>query len=334
MQVQELKNISFFQDAIQEELRIFSERELPSSPEKLYGSIKYALTLGGKRTRPLAVLLGCDLFGGTVANAMPAAIAVELFHNFTLVHDDIMDAAPLRRNAATVHKKWNANVAILGGDAMLVKTYQLLNTLNVKNKSEIIDVFNSVALKVCEGQQMDMDYETMNEVTIADYLLMIELKTAVLLAGSFKIGALVAGANSVDADKIYEFGKQVGIAFQLKDDILDVYGDSNIFGKQRGRDIISNKKTFLLLKALELSKKGTVVNKELYKWINAVDFNEEEKVNAVVGIYDTLGVKKMAEEEMIKQYDKALECLSSIGADEEKKKQLSLFSNSLMNREV
>ncbi len=334
MQVQGLKNISLFQDAIQKELQKFSEKELPSSPEKLYGSIKYALTLGGKRTRPLAVLLGCDLFGGAVTNAMPAAITVELFHNFTLVHDDIMDAAPLRRNAATVHKKWNTNVAILGGDAMLVKAYQLLNTLNVKNKSEIIDVFNSVALKVCEGQQMDMDYETMNEVTIADYLLMIELKTAVLLAGSFKIGALIAGANSADADKMYEFGKQVGITFQLKDDILDVYGETNKFGKQKGGDIISNKKTFLLLKALELSKQNAVINRELHKWVNAIDFNEEEKVNAVVGIYNTLEVKKMAEEEMIKQYNRALEALNSIGADEEKKKQLSLFSNSLMNREV
>lgn len=332
--MQEMKHIALLQEAIQKELEVFSETQLSRPPDTLYNAIKYILTLGGKRTRPLSVLLGCDLFGGNIKAAMPAAIAVELFHNFTLVHDDIMDAAPLRRNAPTVHKKWNTNVAILGGDAMLIMVYQLLNNINTGSKNEIIDMFNTIALKVCEGQQLDMDYEITNEVSIHDYLLMIELKTAVLLAGSFKIGALIAGADNIDAQKAYDFGRHMGIAFQLKDDILDVYGDAGKFGKQKGGDIISNKKTFLLLKTIELAKKDIVLFAELNKWLSAVEFNPQEKVNAIINIYDVLGVKSMAEQELSKHYDNAMECLTSVKANEEKKKQLISFAHNLMNREV
>lgn len=334
MEVGEKNTIAFLQETLNRELLNFSDNKLPSSPEKLYTSVKYALTLGGKRTRPLCVLLACDLFGGETKKALPAALAIELFHNFTLVHDDIMDAAPLRRNASTVHKKWNTNVAILCGDAILVKAYQLLNELNTKNKNEILDVFSSVALQVCEGQQFDMDYEQTKTISIADYLHMIELKTAVLLAASFKIGALIAETNTTNIKQISEFGKHIGIAFQIKDDILDAYSETEKFGKQKGGDIISNKKTYLLLKAIEKSVTNKKAHAELNHWLEATDFDTHEKIKAVLSIYEMFDIKKLAEQELQLHYNKAIENISAITAVDEKKKQLIAFAHNLMNREV
>ena len=328
-----MNKILSFQTTIATELEKLEKEYLPARPANLYDPIKYTLSLGGKRMRPLLVMIGCDLFDGNTEEALPAAIAVELFHNFTLIHDDIMDNAPLRRNKQTVHEKWNNSVAILGGDAMMVKAYEYLAKSKPELLPEILKVFNSTALKVCEGQQLDMDYEKQNVVGSVQYLNMITLKTAVLLAGSLKIGAITGGARNEDAERLYEFGKNIGIAFQLQDDILDVYADAEKFGKQKGGDIISNKKTFLLIKALELSNLNSYKKEELLQWIHAPQFIPKEKVEAVTEIYNFLNVKKIAEAEMDKYYQSALQYLQKIPANEEKKKELISFTEGLMKRE-
>lgn len=315
---------------IEDSLSVFSDR-LPAVPEKLYEPIRYTLKKGGKRMRPLLVITGCDLFGGDLKQAIPAAAGIELFHNFTLLHDDIMDNAPIRRGHPAVHAKWNTNVAILSGDAMLVEAYRQMALCPAQVLPQVLDLFSKTALEVCEGQQFDMDFETMPSVTIADYLRMIELKTAVLLACALKTGALCAGAAEEEAQKLYEFGRLTGIAFQLHDDILDVYADGAKFGKQTGGDIISNKKTFLLLKAFELA--DAYRREELGQWIHAPQFVPREKVAAVKSIYDFLGVRLHAEEEMNRHYTRALDILASVKADAVKKKELRDFCDALMVRE-
>lgn len=325
-----MDTIKNFQNRIDQELKDFSE-SLGGGPEELYDPIAYTLSLGGKRMRPLLVLLGCDLFGNAIEPAINPALAVEIFHNFTLLHDDIMDEAPLRRNQPTVHRKWNNNTAILSGDAMMVKAYQLISQYEGSKLSQVLSVFNKTALEVCEGQQMDMNYETKNNVSIENYLEMIQLKTAVLLAGSLKIGAIIGGASSKDAVHLYEFGRDIGIAFQLQDDILDVYGNPEKFGKQVGGDIISNKKTFLLLKAMELAK-GEVLA-ALNKQLNAQDFDPEEKVRTVKEIYDQLQVREFAEQEMERYFLSGLKQLDFISADKSKLLRLKSFSENLMARE-
>ena len=224
------------------------------SPGELYDPMNYILQLGGKRLRPVTALLASQLFGSTLDRALPAAKAIEVFHNFTLVHDDIMDKAPLRRGKQTVHEKWNDNIAILSGDTLLIEVYNHFLEGEYTNLSEILKVFNRTAIEVCEGQQLDMNFETRTDVTLAEYMNMIRLKTSVLVGGSFKIGALVAEASKENADLIYEFGVNLGIAFQLQDDYLDCFGEPEKFGKQVGGDIISNKKTFMMLKAMELDQ--------------------------------------------------------------------------------
>ena len=321
-----------FQTTIATELEKLEKEYLPTRPANLYDPIKYTLSLGGKRMRPLLVMIGCDLFDGNTEEALPAAIAVELFHNFTLIHDDIMDNAPLRRNKQTIHEKWNNNVAILGGDAMMVKAYEYLAKTKPELLPGILKVFNSIALQVCEGQQLDMDYEKQFSVASAQYMNMITLKTAVLLAGSLKMGAIIGGARNEDADRLYEFGKNIGIAFQLQDDILDVYADAASFGKQKGGDIISNKKTFLLIKALELSNLNSYKKEELLQWIHAPQFIPQEKVEAVTEIYNFLNVKKIAEVEMDKYYRSALQYLHQIPVNEEKINELAVFTEGLMSR--
>ncbi|MBK7181839.1 MAG: polyprenyl synthetase family protein [Bacteroidetes bacterium] len=305
-----------------------------SNPKELYEPIDYIMSLGGKRMRPILVLMSCDLFDGDTAKAIHPALAIEIFHNFTLVHDDIMDNAPLRRNQETVHVKWNNNIAILSGDAMMVKAYQEICKADATELPELLAIFNDTALKVCEGQQMDMNYETQLKVSIPQYLKMIELKTAVLLAGALKIGALVGGAREEDAQYLYDFGKHIGIAFQLQDDILDVYANADKFGKQKGGDIIANKKTFLLLKAMEMAESNRYIKEELQQWIAAPEFNASEKVEAVTNIYNFLNVKELARNEMQKQYELAMNALKKIPANEEKKNALIAFSDSLMVREV
>lgn len=318
--------------------------------------------------RPLLTLLACDLFDGNVNDALNPALGIELFHNFSLIHDDIMDNAPLRRNKPAVHQKWNSNIAILSGDAMLVKAYELIcssglypelnstkqnpgsssglnprsSGLHPEHKSanlhsdcivEVLKIFNETALHVCEGQQLDMNYEKLSSVSIAQYIKMIELKTAVLLAGALKIGAIIAGARPEDAERIYGFGKNIGVAFQLQDDILDVYADESKFGKQKGGDIIANKKTFLLLKSIELAKLNPYKKEELQQWIHAPQFDPQQKVEAVTAIYDFLNVRKIAHNEVMSYYDKGIKLLNEIPGNESKKKNLTALVESLINRE-
>lgn len=284
--------------------------------------------------RPVMVFMACDLFDGDTNKALHPALAIELFHNFTLIHDDIMDKAPLRRAQATVHEKWNDNTAILSGDAMMVCAYQELCKTDVETLPMLLAVFNDTAVKVCEGQQLDMNYEKLLKVSIPQYIKMIELKTAVLLGGSLKIGAILGDAKEEDSQQLYNFGKNIGIAFQLQDDILDVYANDEKFGKQTGGDIIANKKTYLLLKALEIVEGNRYMKEELQQWINAPQFNPKEKIEAVTNIYNFLNVKELARTEMKKYYNTALTFLNDIPVDSTKKKQLVDFADSLMIREV
>jgi geranylgeranyl diphosphate synthase, type II len=309
-------------------------RKYGTHPKELYEPIEYIMSLGGKRMRPVLVMLGCDFFNDHTDKAIHAAIAVELFHNFTLVHDDIMDKAPLRRGKATVHEKWNDNIAILSGDAMMVCAYQELCKTESVLLPSLLNVFSDTAAKVCEGQQLDMNYEKLHKVSIPNYIKMIELKTAVLLGGALKMGAIIGGAKEEDALRLYEFGKHIGVAFQLQDDILDVYADAEKFGKQRGGDIIANKKTYLLLKALEMAENNRYLKEELQLWVAAPHFDPKEKVEAVTNIYNFLNVKELARKEMQKEYDLAINCLNEIPVSDEKKSLLIDFADSLMVREV
>jgi len=302
-----------------------------SKPVELYEPIDYIMSLGGKRLRPCLVLMACDLFGGDVDQAIQPALAIEVFHNFTLMHDDIMDKAPLRRGKQTVHEKWNPNIAILAGDVMMVEANKLMMQVNDSILRQVLDTFNDTAVGVCEGQQIDMNFETQDNVDIAAYVNMIRLKTAVLLGGALKIGAIIGGAGADDASLLYDFGVQLGIAFQLQDDILDVYGDPEKFGKQVGGDILSNKKTFLLIKALELAQGDTLT--ELNHWLSATDYNPAEKVAAVKAIYNQLSVKEQAEEEMNKYARMAISNLRWIGLDEERKSIIAHFADDLLVRE-
>ncbi len=303
----------------------------PNEPAQLYEPITYIMGLGGKRMRPALLLMACDLFNGDLEAAIPPALAIEVFHNFTLMHDDIMDNAPLRRGKATVHSKWNQNVGILSGDVMLVEAYKLIMRVPENLLATTLSVFNQTAVGVCEGQQFDMDFETRTNVTIEEYLNMIRLKTAVLLGGALKIGALLGGAKNGDADKLYSFGENLGIAFQLQDDILDVYGDPDKFGKQVGGDIISNKKTFLLLKATELA--DMTIQKELNYWLQLSEFDSVEKVSAITRIYNQLGIRTQAEIKMQEFADKAFNALDKIDTPEANKQYLRNFADGLLVRE-
>jgi len=305
--------------------------DFPGYPAKLYEPITYILSLGGKRMRPALLLMACDLFDGDVDAAIPPALAIEIFHNFTLMHDDIMDNAPLRRGRTTVHEKWNQNVGILSGDVMLIEGYKLMMQVEDRLLRTILDIFNNTAVGVCEGQQVDMEFEVRNNVKIGEYINMIRLKTAVVLGGALKIGALIGGADLSDANLLSSFGEHLGIAFQLQDDILDVYGDPEKFGKQVGGDIISNKKTYLLIKALELADARQ--KQELDQWLDREQFDHTEKVAAVTAIYNSLDVRQYAEEEMQAYADKAFEALDAINLPEEHKQYLHDFADGLLVRE-
>jgi geranylgeranyl diphosphate synthase type II len=325
-----LDKISAYQQQIEQALK---GKRYGSNPPELYQPIEYMMSLGGKRMRPVLVFTACDFFGGDINKALHPALAIELFHNFTLVHDDIMDKAPLRRNKPTVHEKWNDNIAILSGDAMMVCAYQELCKADEVILSRLLNIFNDTAVKVCEGQQLDMNYEKLPKVSIPQYLKMIELKTAVLLGGSLKMGAIIGGAREEDAQRLYDFGKHIGIAFQLQDDILDVYADVEKFGKQKGGDIIANKKTYLLLKAIEIAEGNRYMKEELQQWIHAPQFDPKEKIEAVTTIYDFLKVKELANTEMKKHYELAKTFLNDIPVDEKKKRELIVFADSLMVRD-
>lgn len=299
--------------SLQQELeQNISETAWGASPESLYEPIQYVMSLGGKRLRPMLTLMGYSLYKDDPEKIVPYAIAVEAFHNFTLMHDDIMDKAPLRRGVKTVHEKWNVNTAILSGDVMLVKVYDTLAELEPKLLKEALPLFNKCATEVCEGQQWDMEFESMKTVTTAQYLEMIRLKTAVLLGFSLEFGALLAGANKKNREIIRSLGVNIGIGFQLNDDLLDVYGDKKTFGKQVGGDIIANKKTFLLIRALERAKGKEKA--ELQKWLTATKFDKVKKVKAVTAIYDKLEIKGITESEINNYFSKGLQNLAQLPA--------------------
>lgn len=302
-----------------------------SKPGSLYDPISYALSVGGKRVRPLLVLLAANMFDGEVDKSLKPAIGIEIFHNFTLLHDDLMDKSDMRRGMPAVHKKWDANTAILSGDAMLIESYRHIASVHSGILPQIISLFSQTAMEVCQGQQLDMDFEKRSDVTESEYIEMITLKTAVLLACSSKMGALLANASLNDAELLYNYGINIGLAFQLKDDLLDVYGDSKTFGKNIGGDIVSNKKTYLLIKALKTSDKKQ--HSELLKWISAEKFDKTEKIESVKNIYNELNLKIIAENLIEKYYLAALDCLSSINVADERKKELISLSENLMYRE-
>ncbi len=300
-------------------------------PKSLYAPIEYVLSLGGKRIRPSLVLMACNLYKGNVDDAIYPALGIEVFHNFTLLHDDLMDKADKRRNKQTVHKVWNENAAILSGDAMLIEAYRLIGKTNPNYRKKIFDLFTDTALEICGGQQYDMEFESRTNVTEAEYIEMIRLKTAVLLACSLKTGAIVGGASEDDANHLYNFGINIGLAFQLQDDLLDVYGDTATFGKNIGGDICCNKKTFLLIHAFELASPEQKVI--LTDWIDKTHFIPAEKIEAFTSIYSELHLKEITTTKMQEYYDEAMHQLSQLDIAPEKLVILKDTSNRLMNRQ-
>ncbi len=300
-------------------------------PKELYDPIDYILELGGKRMRPLLVLLAYLIEKDDYHKVLKPALAVEVFHNFTLMHDDIMDKAPLRRGKPTVHEKWDENIAILSGDTMLVKAYDLMLNVDQNVLAEVIAKFNKCAVEVCEGQQLDMNFESFDTVSEAEYIDMIRLKTAVLLGFSLELGGILSSMKSENARLLKDFGINIGIGFQLKDDLLDVYGDAAKFGKQVGGDIVSNKKTFLLLTALEQAKGKE--KEELQYWIDQKEFDIEEKVNAVTAIYNKLDIQNQTRAKIDHYFKIGFEALDTIDAPDGRKAPLMEFANYLINRE-
>ena len=318
-----MKSIPELHDIIEKELSLLS---YPNHPANLYQPIKYVLNIGGKRMRPILMLLSHQLFSSNINKSVKSALAIEVFHNFTLLHDDIMDDAPLRRGRKTVHEKWDVNTAILSGDTMLVQSYELISEVEDKNLREVLEVFNKAAREVCEGQQWDMDFENREDVTILEYLKMIEYKTSILLAAALKIGAINAGASKEETDNIYQFGVNIGIAFQLKDDLLDAFGNPENFGKQVGGDILSKKKTYLYLKALQNAN-----SVQLQSLLNCFSSdNNENNIDKVKSIFLELGIPKLTLDLMNEYYDKAMVHLDAIESNN--KEPLVLFAKQLKER--
>jgi geranylgeranyl diphosphate synthase, type II len=324
-------SISYLQSLISVEIEKEIHQLYQTEPKNLYEPVGYALSMGGKRLRPVMVLMACNLFSETVEKAFPVALAIELFHNFTLLHDDIMDGAEMRRNNLSVYKKYNENIAILSGDAMSIMAYNYLLKCNSTEPAPMIRLVSQTALEVCEGQQFDMDFENRLDVSIPEYLEMIRLKTAVLLASSLKLGAMAANAPEKIADQLYDFGLNLGIAFQLQDDLLDVFADQNKFGKRIGGDIVSNKKTFLLLKALEISDDNT--KKIIHDWMNKKDFDENEKIKEITEVYNNLDIRKITEICIDKFYQSAMDVFNEIDLETESKVELIQLANLIMNRD-
>lgn len=301
-------------------------------PLTLYTPITYISKLGGKRIRPILTLMATDFFGGNPTKAMDAALAIEMFHNFSLVHDDIMDAAPLRRGKPTVHKKWDVNTGILSGDALLIHAYQLFEAYEKTVFKNLVTLFSKTALEVCEGQRYDMDFERRSDVTLAEYLKMIEYKTAVLVATALKIGAIIARADKKDAEAMYQFGKNLGIAFQLQDDYLDVFGDTATFGKQTGGDIRENKKTFLVIQAVALASETQ--KEALLHWYTIQPKDVSAKIEAVKTIFLESGAVEETQKQIVRYTQKAFEVLELISAPDSKKQALKEFGESLITRMV
>lgn len=324
-----MKPITFYQNEFSQHLEEFNSF---NEPKTLYQPISYILSIGGKRLRPVLTLMTTDIFGGNFKEALNAALCVEVFHNFSLVHDDIMDDAPLRRGQQTVHEKWDLNTGILSGDAMLILSYKLLETYENEQFKSLMTLFSETALQVCEGQQYDVDFETRNDVSIDQYIKMIAYKTAVLVAAAMKMGAIVANASLLNQNSVYEFGKNLGIAFQLQDDYLDAFGDAETFGKQIGGDIIENKKTYLYLKALELGNDHQ--RKILLELFNTQPNSSEEKVLTVKEIFESSGAVLQTKAAIERYTNKAFSVLETLAISNENKLALKHFGEQLMQRQV
>lgn len=301
-----------------------------AQPEGLYAPIKYVLELGGKRIRPVLMLMAYNLYKDNVDDILPNSIALETYHNFTLLHDDLMDRADMRRGHLTVHKKWNDNTAILSGDAMLIMAYKLFTETTNPQMMKAVKTFNAATLGVCDGQQYDVEFESRNDVREEEYMEMIRLKTSLLLACALKIGAELAGASPEDADSLYQFGEKMGLAFQLQDDLLDVYGDPAVFGKQIGGDILCNKKTFMLINAF--NRANPTQKAQLQEWVDKTDFVPAEKIQAVTALYDAVGIKALCLDKIEQLFTQSLECLAKVKVDESKKTELKAFADKLLKR--
>ncbi len=324
-----MHSISHYQELI---TNYFSELHLTKDPKNLYEPIEYILSIGGKRMRPILTLMATEVFDVDCKKALAAATAIEVFHNFSLVHDDIMDDAPLRRGNETVHEKWNINTGILSGDAMLILAYQHFEEYEPKIFRELAKLFSKTALEVCEGQQYDVDFETREDVTIPEYLKMIEYKTAVLVAAAMKMGAIVAESTNENADLIYDFGLNLGLAFQLQDDYLDAFGNPETFGKQVGGDIIENKKTYLYLKAIAFSDENQ--KNQLMHLFSIHPSDNKDKITSVKEIFNASGASS-ATQKAIQEYTlKAFETLEKMNISSDKKEILRVFGENLMNRNV
>ncbi len=303
------------------------------NPKGLYNPIEYVLSLGGKRLRPVLMLLAYNLYKEDVERIFPQAAAIETYHNFTLLHDDLMDNAEMRRGKPVVHKKWNPNAAILSGDAMLILSYQfMMQDCPAQYVKSVMEVFGQTALEVCEGQQWDMEFETRTDVTVEEYIEMIRLKTSVLLAGALKIGAILGGAPEEDARLLYDFGVRMGLAFQLQDDYLDVYGDPAVFGKKIGGDILCNKKTYMLITALE--KADAQTRRELFDWIAASNYVPSSKIEAVTAIYNKVGIGGICQQKIDQYYEEAKVLLEKVSVEDALKQNLMDFVLKLMNRKL
>lgn len=300
-------------------------------PMSLYDPIKYVLSLGGKRIRPVLMLLAYNLYKENPERILASACALETYHNYTLLHDDLMDNAPMRRGQQTVHEKWDANTAILSGDTMLVLAYERMAQCAPEHLQEVLGLFTETALEIGEGQQYDIEFETRDDVTEEEYIEMIRLKTSVLLACALKIGAILAGAPKEDADNLYRFGEQIGLAFQLQDDYLDVYGDPATFGKRVGGDIVSNKKTYMLINAYR--KADAAQREELDSWIQRKDFNEQDKIAAVTRLYNEIGIDKMAQDKIAYYFEQSKKYLAAVNVPEESKAELKAYAAQMMHRE-
>ncbi len=313
--------------------RYIADWDYSREPKGLYEPIRYVLSLGGKRIRPVLMLMAYNLYKEEVDSVLPVAVGLETYHNYTLLHDDLMDKADMRRNKPTVHKVWNENTAILSGDTMLVLAYQQMCRIdNQVLLKKVLDIFTEMALEIGEGQQYDMEFETRDDVTEEEYIEMIRLKTSVLLASALKIGALLGGASDKEACLLYDYGVQVGLAFQLQDDYLDVYGDPAVFGKKIGGDILCNKKTYMLINALLLADDGQ--RAELKRWIDAREYEPQEKIQAVTALYDQIGIRELCDKKITAYFEKAGECLNALEVDDCRKQMLREFIGSLIHRNV
>ena len=299
-------------------------------PKSLYEPVEYVLSIGGKRIRPVLTLMGYNLWKEDPERILMPAVGLETYHNYTLLHDDLMDNADMRRGYPTVHRKWDANKAILSGDSMLVLAYQRMQQVPAEKLPAVLNLFTETALEIGEGQEYDMTFETRNDVTENEYIEMIRLKTSVLLACALKTGALLADAPQEDADRLYRVGEQVGLAFQLQDDLLDVYGDPKVFGKAIGGDITSNKKTYMLINAY--NRANDEQRKELEHWIGAKEFNRQEKVAAVTRLYDAIGIRQLCEDKINYYFQQASQTLSEVNVPEERKAHLRQYMDELLHR--